>query len=285
VYETEHEYNILIGWLKIKCINIIINKKNNIAILELVQYHLKYSLFSDLKKGDEIIDLVKNSLLFVISKYPEIKYFELIDNSFILCKNKKRISLPDLTFVKYNKTWYEQNFEAIPSKNSKDDIIMIKERIIKKLDKKLNMNYDDFINKYYVDPIFQKNNIINIIKNSYNKNMIFKDFLDKLQMNLLEHLCVNKELFYGTECNKIQEYDCIFYEKIFNDFIGTLLQGTKWIISIKTVKTYNINSQIINTEKMKENDDLNKLFTKLTKLNMKEENQKGGNVYDGSILL
>lgn len=262
VYETEHEYNILIGGLKIKCINIIINKKNNIAILELVQHHLKCSLFSDLKKGDEVIDLLKNSLLFVISKYPEIKYFELIDNSFILCKNKKRISLPDLTFVKYNKTWYEQNFEAIPSKNSKDDIIMIKERIIKKLDKKLKMNYDDFINKYYVDPIFQKNNIINIIKNSYNKNMIFKDFLDKLK-----------------------EYDCIFYEKIFNDFIGTLLQGTKWIISIKTVKTYNINSQIINTEKMKENDDLNKLFTKLTKLNIKEENQKGGNVYDRSILL
>jgi len=24
-----------------------------------------------------------------------------------------------------------------------------------------------------------------------------------LQMNLLEHLCVNKELFYGTKCNKI----------------------------------------------------------------------------------
>jgi len=261
VSETEYEYNILVGGLKIKCTNIIINKKNNIAILELVQHHVKCSLFSDLKKGDEVIDLLKNSLLFVISKYPNIKYFELIDNSFILCKNKKRISLPDLTFVKYNKTWYEQNFEATPSKNSKDDIIMIKERIIQKLDGKMNMNYDDFINKYYVDPIFQKNNIYNIIKKSYNKNMIFKDFLDKLQ-----------------------EYDCIFYEKIFNDFIGNLLLGTKWIISIKTVKTYNITSQILNTEKMEGNDVLNKLFTKLTKLNMKEENQKGGNVYDGSIL-
>ena len=263
VSETEYEYNILVGGLKIKCINIIIiNKKNNIAMLELLQHHLKCSLFSDLKKGDEVIDLLKNSLLFVISKYPNIKYFELIDNSFILCKNKKRISLPDLTFVKYNKTWYEQNFEAIPSKNSKDDIIMIKERIIQKLDGKINMNYDDFINKYYVDPIFQKNNIINIIKDSYNKNMIFKDFLDKLQ-----------------------DYDCVFYEKIFNDFIGNLLHGTKWIISIKIVETYNITSQILNTEKMKGNNDLNKLFTKLTKLNMKEENQKGGNVYDGSILL
>ena len=71
----------------------------------------------------------------------------------------------------------------------------------------------------------------------------FKDFLDKLQ-----------------------EYDCVFYEKIFNDFIGNLLQGTKWIISIKTVNKYNINSDIINTDKIKDNDNLNILFKKLTKL-------------------
>jgi len=262
VSETENEYNILIGGLKIKCVNIIINKTNNIAILELLQHHFKCSLFSDLKKGDEVIDLLKNSLFFVTSKYHDVKYFELVDNSFILCKNKKRISLPDLSFVKYNKTWYEQYFNAIPDENSKDDIIMIRKRIIKKLNKKLKMNYHDFINKYYTEIIFKKNNIINVIKDSYNKNIIFKDFLDKLQ-----------------------EYDCVFYEKVFNDFIGNLLKGTKWIILVKTIKTYNINSDIINTDKIKDNDDLNILFKKLTKLNIKEQNQKGGNLYNGGIFI
>jgi len=262
VSETENEYNILIGGLKIKCVNIIIIKTNNIAILELLQHHFKCSLFSDLKKGDEVIDLLKNSLFFVTSKYHDVKYFELVDNSFILCKNKKRISLPDLSFVKYNKTWYEQYFNAIPDENSKDDIIMIRKRIIKKLNKKLKMNYHDFINKYYTEIIFKKNNIINVIKDSYNKNIIFKDFLDKLQ-----------------------EYDCVFYEKVFNDFIGNLLKGTKWIILVKTIKTYNINSDIINTDKIKDNDDLNILFKKLTKLNIKEQNQKGGNLYNGGIFI
>ena len=139
---------------------------------------------------------------------------------------------------------------------------MIKKLIIKKLNKNLKINYNDFINKYYTYPIFKKNNIINVIKYSYNKNIVFKDFLDKLQ-----------------------EYDCVFYEKVFNDFIGNLLQGTKWIISIKTVNKYNINSDIINTGKIKDNDDLNVLFKKLTKLNIKEQYQKGGNIYDGGILL
>ena len=257
ITETKYENNILIGGVKMKCVNIIINKKNNIGLLELFQHHLKCSLFSELKKGDEVKDLLKNSLNFVIEKYPELKYIELIDNSFILCKNKKRISLPDITFTKYNETWYEKYFNAIPSKNSKDDIRIIKKLIIKKLNKKLNLDYEEFKNEYYTDSIFQKENIIDIIKKIYQKNIKFNDFLEK-----------------------IQEYDCIFYEKIFNDIVGNLLNGTKWIIKKKYILKYNINSEIIKIEKIKNNDNLNILFKKLNKLNIKELNQKGGNIYE-----
>lgn len=45
VLETDFEYNILIGGVKIKCVNIIINKTNNIAILELLQHHFKCFYF------------------------------------------------------------------------------------------------------------------------------------------------------------------------------------------------------------------------------------------------
>lgn len=260
ISESDYEYNILIGGIKIKCVNIIINKKRNVALLELFQHHQKCSLFSDLEKGDEVKDLLRNSLYFIISKYPVLKYIELIDNSFIICKNKKRISLPDLTFVKYNKTWYEKYFNAIPSKNSKDNIKIIKKQILKNINKKIKLTLDDFINEYYTDSIFQKQNMINIIKNMYFKNIIFKDFLDK-----------------------IEDYDCIFYENIFNKKIGSLLQGTEWIIKIKTIQEYNITSEIINTEKIKNNDNLNILFKKLKNLNIKELTQKGGNFCDSYL--
>jgi hypothetical protein len=260
ISESDYEYNILIGGIKIKCVNIIINKKRNVALLELFQHHQKCSLFSDLEKGDEVKDLLRNSLHFIISKYPALKYIELIDNSFIICKNKKRISLPDLTFVKYNKTWYEKYFNAIPSKNSKDNIKIIKKQILKNINKKIKLTLDDFINEYYTDSIFQKQNMINIIKNMYFKNIIFKDFLDK-----------------------IEDYDCIFYENIFNKKIGSLLQGTEWIIKIKTIQEYNITCEIIHTEKIKNNDNLNILFKKLKNLNIKELNQKGGNFCDSYL--
>ena len=156
VITNKYEYNILVGGIKMKCINIIINKKRNIGLLELVQYHIKCSLFTDLEKGDEVKDLLQNSLNFIVIQYPKLKHIELIDNSFIVCKNKKKISLPDFTFVKYNQTWYEKYFNAIPSENSKDNIKVVKKQILKNLNKKLRLNYDEFINEYYIDPIFEK---------------------------------------------------------------------------------------------------------------------------------
>ena len=84
ITETKYEYNILVGGIKMKCVNIIIDKKREVALLELVQHHNKCSL------NDETEDLLKNSLYFCIIQFPNIKYFEFIDNSFILCNNKKK---------------------------------------------------------------------------------------------------------------------------------------------------------------------------------------------------
>ena len=79
ILTNKDEYNILIGGIKIKCVNIIIDKERKTGLLELLQHHFKCSLFSDLEKGTEVIDLLKNSLNFVIIKYPFVKYIELID--------------------------------------------------------------------------------------------------------------------------------------------------------------------------------------------------------------
>jgi hypothetical protein len=232
ITETDDEDNILVGGLKMKCVNIIIDKIKNIGLLELLQHNFKCSLFTNLQKGEEVKNLIENSLHFVISKYPELKYIEFIDNSFIICKNKNRVSLPDITFVKYNKTWYEKNFGAIPSKNLKDNIKILKKQILKNLNKKLKLNLEDFMNEYYSNKFFKNKNFMDLIKNIYIKNMLLKDFLDK-----------------------IMEYDYIFYEKIFSDLIGNLLQGTKWIIKIDTIQKYDITSDITsditNTKKNK----------------------------------
>ena len=218
ITENKFEYHILVGGLKIKCVSIIINKKNNNTLLELYQYNIRCSLFADLQKGEEVIDLLKNTLYFISQKFSSVKYIEFIDNSFIQCKNKKKISLPDLSIAKYNKTWYEKNFNAIPSKSSKDNIKILKKQIYKNLNKKIKLTTNDLLDEYYSNEIFQKKKILDIIKSVYIKDMTLKEYLDKLK-----------------------DYDCVFYEKIFNKKIGNLLQGTEWIIEIDTIKEYIIN--------------------------------------------
>jgi hypothetical protein len=259
ITETKYEYNILVGGIKMKCVNIIIQKKRDVALLELVQHHDKCSLFSDLQKGYETEDLLKNSLYFTITKFPNIKYFEFIDNSFILCNNKKKISLPDISFVKYQKTWYERKFNAEPK--NMDKIKYLKKLINKICKRKIRLDYKDFINEYYTYPYFERKNRIDIIKNIYHKNMTLSEFL------------VN-----------VNNYDCIFYEKIFNDMIGNILQGTNWIITWKKIEEYNMTSNIMETNKIKENDNLNVLFRKLNLLNRKENKKMGGNIYHSGII-
>jgi hypothetical protein len=66
--------------------------------------------------------------------------------------------------------------------------------------------------------------------------------------------------------------------------IGNILQGTNWIITWKKIEEYNMTSNIMETNKIKENDNLNVLFRKLNLLNRKENKKMGGNIYHSGII-
>ena len=256
VFSKKNEDTILVGGLNIKCVNIIINKKRNKGILELVQHHEKCAFFDILKDGFEMTDLVKNSLYFAMYIYPDILNYELVDNSFISCKNGKRISLANLQFVKYGKTWYENKFGAV-SKNKKI-INFIKKNIVENLNKKIDLLYDQFIKEYYDEDFFENNKNINIIKNIYKPKITLKEYLNYFFKN---------------------KYDCIFYQYIFHEYIGNSLQGTEWIIEKSTIENYNINATIIDTGKIKNHKNLDILYKKLEIIKKKEDEKKGGGVF------
>jgi hypothetical protein len=116
--KNEEEYIINIGGLKNICIVINIPIDCNEAIITDISFHKKCSLNSLLQKKIDMILLIKCSLIFTIHNFPNITSFILSDNSYIQCNNGYRFSLALLYFIKYKKTWYEKNFDAIP-KNKK----------------------------------------------------------------------------------------------------------------------------------------------------------------------
>ena len=99
-YETE-EYIINIGGINIKCISIQIPYKGNQAVILDISYYEKCSLKDILKKNKDMVQLIKCSLIFTLHHFPELKSFIFSDNSYIECKNKIRLCLADLYYIKY----------------------------------------------------------------------------------------------------------------------------------------------------------------------------------------
>ena len=259
ISSSKKEDNILVGGLNIKCVHIIINNKKNIALLELVQHHEKCSFFETLKDGNETVDLVKNSLFFAANLYPEVSKYELVDNSFITCKNGKRISLADLQFVKNGKTWYENKFGAILTKQRKNTVNLTKSGILKNLNTKIEIPSEEFIKEYHDEDFFDNQKNINVIKSIYNPNITLKEYLNYFFKN---------------------KYNCRYYQYVFSKFIGTSLQGTEWIIEKNTIENYDVNAIIIETEKITKHTDLKLLHNKLEKIKRKEDKKKGGGIFN-----
>ena len=221
-YETE-EYIVNIGGINIKCISIQIPYKGNQAVILDISYYEKCALKDILKKNKDMIQLIKCSLIFTLHHFPQLKSFILSDNSYVECKNKIRLCLADLYYIKYQKTWYEKMFNAIPENN--EQYKKNKLKMDKILNKKLNFDTEIFIDAYY-DNEFDSEEIINKIKEIYKKDMTLKSFLEKIKDN-----------------------ECSYYSIIINKFFRNQLSGLNWIININDITNFNSNCNIIELEK------------------------------------
>jgi len=109
-------------------------------------------------------ELIKCSLIFTLHNFTHITSFILSDNSYIECNNGIRISLTDLYYLKYKKTWYEKIFNAFPQ--NEEIYLNIKLKIEELLDIKLEYDIELFLRTFYNISNFQ---IINTIRKEYKK--------------------------------------------------------------------------------------------------------------------
>lgn len=234
---------------KTSCLTIIITNNKKTAILNNVSFKTGKCalLFDDYKKGS-IKNLVKCLLMFCCKKFPFITKFILTDNSTIDC-GIIEISLADLEYIKYGKTWYEKYFGAKPL--YKNTINKIKEELENIKNKNLNQSLIKDAKKYY-DIYYTKNNVnklIDVLKEYYNKNLTYGEYINLLNNN---------------------DYDCSTYCYIFNKIFEKKLYGEEWIIKINSVKKYS-NDTIYTSkkiEKIKKNSNIEKYNNIVNKLDI-----------------
>jgi len=250
--EKKREVIIKIGGLKNQCIRIIINKKAKIGYIEDLVYKKECSIFNEINKGSEssknsIALLLKCSLIFCINKYPEVSLYKISDMSYIQCSNYQRISLSDLYVIKYNKSWYEKIFNAEPVEEQIKDVERGKELILEKLNSEINLDLEEFINRYYIyTKSLNINKNLEHIKIAYKKNIKVKDYLSYFLNNNL---------------------DCRLYLLFFQMIFGYIMYGKFWQISKKVIKDYNINIESYETEYIDNHANLENLYKQLNEIN------------------
>jgi len=167
--------------------------------------------------------------------------------SYIQCSNYQRISLSDLYVIKYNKTWYEKLFNAESIEEQKKDVEIGKELILEKLNSEINLNFDDFINRYYLSTkSLNINKNLEHIKIAYKKGMKVKDYL---------YYFLNNNL------------DCRLYLLFFQTIFGFIMYGKFWQISKKVIENYNINIESYETEYIDNHVNLENLYKQLNEIN------------------
>jgi hypothetical protein len=246
---------IFFGGVRQKCVIVTIDTDNltgeRKGILQTIQYFDKCVIYNKLNRGDQLVDLVHCSLLFLIKKFPEIDTVELSDSSEIKCKNNESITLADYYYVKHGQTWYEKHFNVKADKNNIEEIQLAKRKITKELKKKINLTPDDFIKKYYNGFDDQES-----IRAVYYQNITLKEFL---------HRIIN------------QAKDCSYYVKIFKDKIKNRLKHKNWIIKKQDIEKYIVKFNIsYKSKKIKKeigNINLAKLKVKLDKIIEKENSR------------
>lgn len=93
------------------CINMVISKYDDNAVLDFVNYHPDCTSPEKMKRGDDTREMVE--FAFSLLREEGCKKVELTDASTIQCGSQE-VKLGQMFFLKYGMTWYEKHFGFQP---------------------------------------------------------------------------------------------------------------------------------------------------------------------------
>jgi hypothetical protein len=117
-------YEMIFIWSPIRpCIVVDLDKRNNYAALNTVEYDKGCTVDGKMKRGSGTKEMVKFTI--DLLKKRGVKKVHLKDKSTIEC-NGKEVSLKLMYFLKNGETWYEKNFGFKPTSDDLDEYNLVK---------------------------------------------------------------------------------------------------------------------------------------------------------------
>lgn len=133
IYETDYTINLYLGGVKHWCIHCELSKENNTlkkeGFLIKIRYDMLCSVEESIGRGGDITKLLKLLLQIIHDRYPDVKYLLFNDLSTRRCDNTLNVNLAVMTYLYTEKTWYEKNFGASISSQSKTPFAAAQQRL------------------------------------------------------------------------------------------------------------------------------------------------------------
>lgn len=184
-YETETSISIYLGGVNHWCIHSTLPKDNNKikeeGYLVKIRYDLLCSVEEKIHRGGDITKLLKLLIQYIHDTYPDVKYLSFNDLSNRRCDNESNINLAVMTYLYSGKTWYEKNFDATISIQSKETL----DKIVKKLNNSKKQSWNvikDTIYNYKELP-YSESEIEKIYEDAITWNDFFETILNKIKIN------------------------------------------------------------------------------------------------------
>ncbi len=177
--DGKHSYTFSFGGRRYYCIIITIRPDTpDVGYIDRMEYNEACVKDGSLEHKKGIWHLGVTALWTFHTQFPHIKYFTLMDDSHIYCEDGSKVHKLNLAYdyiVKYNKTWYEDKFNAhLPSPLMK----MYKESC-----KVLDKPSDTFAF------MVERESRIRPYEKIYNDSKTPREFLNKLRAHLGPQYC------------------------------------------------------------------------------------------------
>jgi hypothetical protein len=164
--DDEKDIRIFI-WSKSRpCINIVISKDDNIAVMDGIYYNPGCTINGTMKRGEGTKKMVDFAIKYIISK--GATQIQLSDTSAITCSGKN-IRLGPMYFLKYGVTWYEKYFGFKPTQEyaEKYEMAKIRQKALNLQDKPC-----DYFTNTTIDDLFDELKMSFFYKIAWFKNLI-----------------------------------------------------------------------------------------------------------------
>lgn len=207
-YETLKSINIYLGGVKHWCIHCELIKDNGKikedAYLIKIRYDMLCSLEKNIKRGGDMIILLKLLIQYIYNTYPSVKYLLFNDLSSRSCDNGYNTNLAVMTYLYSGQTWYEKNFNAFIAPQNEQ---MLKQILIRYNESK-SLQWDeikDTINNYNTLPYTE-----NELETLYITSKTWKEFFETIKNKIgIAQFCI----FVSSWLEK-------FILKYFNNLMG-----------------------------------------------------------------